>query len=143
MSGSKVIDLLKLRWLMEQFGGNWSLTEVIRKTECGKYFVDKGNLVKHERTHTGEKPHSCTECGNVLFIKQFLSKCGKCFVWKSELLSPDSFENGNKPYSCSECGKCLGHKSLLVRHERSHTGEMIYSCAECGKCFGSKSDDRS
>ena len=30
---------------------------------CKKKFSQKGDLVKHFRTHLGEKPYGCAECG--------------------------------------------------------------------------------
>ncbi|KAM4034791.1 LOW QUALITY PROTEIN: uncharacterized protein ACNLHF_021484 [Anomaloglossus baeobatrachus] len=94
-------------------------------SECGKYFACKSYFVTHQRTHTGQKPYSCSECG-------------KCFNQKSNLVTHQKTHTGEKTFSCLECGKCFAFQSHFVTHQRTHTGQKPYTCSECGKCFNHK-----
>ncbi|XP_048344967.1 zinc finger protein 436-like isoform X2 [Sphaerodactylus townsendi] len=91
-------------------------------SECGKRFKQSASLHQHLKTHTGEKPFECTECG-------------KRFHYKVLLHHHQRTHTGEKPFQCSECGKSFSWRGNLQKHLRSHTGEKPFECSECGKRF--------
>ncbi|XP_044224700.1 zinc finger protein 420-like isoform X1 [Thunnus albacares] len=38
-------------------------------------------------------------------------------------------------HKCSECDKCFKHHSVLIEHQRVHSGLQPYNCSECGRAF--------
>lgn len=95
-----------------------------RCKDCGKDFPRKGSLERHIKLHAGERPYIC----------EF---CGKTFIENTVLKRHIKSHTGGKPriYPCEVCGKKFTMSQHLDVHKRIHTGEKPYPCKVCGKNF--------
>ena len=101
-----------------------SLAKDIKCNVCHKTFKTKSKLIRHERSHTGEKPYPC-------------EICLKSFSDKSNLVKHKKTHTGEKLFHCLMCQKSYANKGSLDRHTRVHTGEKPFSC-ECGKSYADR-----
>ncbi|KAL8968945.1 MAG: hypothetical protein Q9183_002234 [Haloplaca sp. 2 TL-2023] len=112
--------------LMFAAAGGGETVKAFACATCGKGFARRSDLARHERIHTGVRPHICDHPG-----------CEKQFIQRSALTVHARVHTGEKPHMCERCGKPFSDSSSLARHRRIHSGKRPYRCpyADCQKTF--------
>lgn len=98
-------------------------------TACGKCFKRLGQLILHERRHSGfvtvrEKSYICIQCG-------------KCFTTAGNLARHEQNHTGIKPFECQICNQKFINKDRLTRHVTTHsnTTSKPFKCEICHKGY--------
>lgn len=91
-----------------------------RCDQCDYVTHQHSNLIRHQRTHTGDKPFVCS-----------FPACDKSFSVKCNLTVHERLHSEERPFTCDVCDKTFKLKHHLVKHQRIHTGERPFKCDQC------------
>lgn len=76
------------------------------------------DLVRHGRTHSGERPFRCHQCA-------------RSFSRSDKLRAHLRRHSGERPFRCDQCDYAATDNGMLKIHQRIHSGEKPFKCQLC------------
>uniref|UniRef100_T1IC24 C2H2-type domain-containing protein n=1 Tax=Rhodnius prolixus TaxID=13249 RepID=T1IC24_RHOPR len=124
--------------------------QIISLCFCSCSFVQKDKLLRHEKLHKGERPHTCYECPTSFHRKEELTKHiqfhhyspvnntpsnGKDSETEDVIISvdPSHWDGANHP--CDICHKVFRQPYELMKHKLKHGKSKDFICDVCTKGF--------
>ncbi|EFV4654311.1 C2H2-type zinc finger protein [Salmonella enterica] len=80
-------------------------------SRCSRTFTSPSALVRHMRTHTGERPYVC-------------QTCDRAFHQRGNLSRHMRIHTDQRPYVCQTCGQAFCQRSGLTAHMRTQHSAM-------------------
>ncbi|XP_029443519.1 oocyte zinc finger protein XlCOF6-like [Rhinatrema bivittatum] len=119
------IDLREMRAIQNNNSNQMTSDLQQRDEEGKKSFARKCHFVLHQKTHSGTRPVSC-------------SQCGKFFKQKLTLKLHQRIHIQGNTFTCIECKKNLFSRESLLIHQRAHTGKRSSYCPQDGESYSSE-----
>jgi hypothetical protein len=105
---------------------------ICRFVDCTASFAQSSTRNAHERIHNRERPYACGFDG-----------CDAAFAQSGALEVHKRTHTGEKPFRCNfrECDAAFAQSGVLERHKLVHTGARPYVCDidDCGASFAQSS----
>lgn len=92
---------------------------------CNLSFKNNRNLLKHQVSHSEERPFSCDECSQT-------------FKRKTDVYKHRLIHSGQKPFACKLCPFASVRAADLRTHFRKHSDLRPYPCTSCPLRFRKK-----
>ncbi|KAM6984755.1 uncharacterized protein FYW47_013642 [Aplochiton taeniatus] len=117
------------------------------KPQFKRVFSSNGCLKVHMRTHSSERPHTCSIChkgftqiGNLRIHEKLHSNerpyrcdlCDKTYKISTHLNAHKITHSDVKPWTCTTCGKGFRYPGVLKKHEKIHSGEQTENASRPG-----------